>query len=215
MFSEIVDRAMSRSGRPDLLTTIEDYCNDTVRECCALRHFAKSLIEDQVTVTTSPHILSKPVRLQKLAALQYADGLFPREIRMGSALKDRTYFFYDAGSYWACSGVTVGDVLNIGYYQFPKKLKYYESALRPAVFDEEAETWTYLTAVTDPDKLIAREKVTNWITSDWTLLITEGTLAKVFKLIKDQERAVTHYSAFERMKNLQFLSTELYAPIQG
>jgi hypothetical protein len=50
---------------------------------------------------------------------------------------------------------------------------------------------------------------TNWLIEDWYDVIFEGTMAKIYKLFKDTERAATHFSLYEQQR-VNLFSTEVH-----
>lgn len=218
MFSELVDTAVSRSGRPDKRADVIAFINQTVREMVAKHYFAKNLVEDTVVASADPFIFQRPIRLQRFRTVQYANGTFPPFIQPGRKMADFDEYYYAAASYFVFKGAVFAGSLsgsgnvNVAYYQFPKHLSYYGLGLRPATYDFDLEVWTYLPAfdVDEDTREQARDLVSNWLLRDWYDLVTEGTLAKIFKVVDDSNRASTHFSFFERAYAAQFLATEIY-----
>lgn len=228
-YSQLVDRAVARSTRPDRQLDIQDFVNQTIRECHSdddekVVFFRKNLIEDQITTTSDTGFTWTPppgfqrmqaVRFPGVTTLDFVLGVYPKNIAPGRAQNDEDYFYYRAGTYFAFKGPGAsGSLIDLGYYQFPTRLFYYEEALRPATYDESIGDFTYLTAVTDAEKLAARLLVTDWLIQDWYDVIFEGTLAKVFKLIDDTPRAVTHFSLYQRQRR-QLMTTEILERAEG
>lgn len=210
MYSEIVDAVILRSGRPDLALDVQSYVNQTIRQLSAKAFFDKNLVEDGVTAAADPHTWTRPVRLQRLQTVRYPSGLYPEFHRPGRVLRNKSYYYYAAATYYIFKGCSTGTVA-VAYFQFPKRLEYRAAgiATRLAIYSQEDETWTYDPSLTtDALQLAQRENVSNWLLLDWYDLVMEGTLAKIFKQVKDTERSATHYSQFMRTISEEFLATE-------
>lgn len=228
MFSEICDLAAQRSGRLDRLNNgdIPAYLNTTFREMQAVAFFYKDGIEDVIAASsTDPTIWTYPTLFRKLRTAQYPDGSFPDHVQPGKGLRPYIHsnntkgYYYAAANYIAfqnaASGIFQGNPtnnINLYYYTWLPRLKYYAVGLRPATYDTTTAAWTYfnLSGNADPDNnldytLLANQpiallRVSNWMTISYFEFMIEGTLAKLFKGIKDDTRAVQSYSLWERYK---------------
>ena len=206
MFSELVDRIVIRSGRPDRIADIRSYVHASIRECQMLAYFARDMTEDTITATAGPHIWERPANLRLMRTARYPGDIYPNFAGPGKRQLDEDYYYYGGSNYFAFSGIATGEEINVAYYSYAKRLAYYEDAVvpvRPAVYDEELETWTYLqagsyvsTLGTDALDEAARNLVTNWLLLDWMDLIEEGGLAKIFKSVGD-ERSRTAFALFK------------------
>lgn len=207
-FSAAVDSVIARSQRPDRRADIIAYVRQTMRECQVFKKiaFARDLIEDQLTATSSPFIWDRPQELRLLRTVQYGifgarnAQIYPTFLRPGKKQETEQYYYYAGPDYFVFKGVDAGTIVNVAYYAYFKKLPYYAIADRPAVFDLETDNWNYLTATTDQDKAIARALVSNWLLFDWYDLIVEGGLAKIFKTVGDQ-RAVSSFALYKSLQN--------------
>lgn len=206
-FSSVVDEVVSRTGRGDRLQNIADYVNNTISETSTLEFFRKDLVEDQIEPDGSdPFYWEYPFNFRMLLAVRGSDGLFLRAFKPGPMQQGEDAqvrgFWYQAGNYVAFGGryIAQWSTLDLAYYTYPARLAYYAEAARPARFDLETLSWTYLTAVTDEEKETARGLVTNWmIYGTWYDMVIEGTLAKLWKNLKD-DRAVPTYSNYKQMQ---------------
>lgn len=211
MFSEVVDTCIARSRRGDLATSIAAWENLTIQEMIGKHFFAKNMIEEQVIQDGgNPFRWPTPARFQRMRSVKDGLGEFPTFAAPGKLQSEVTKFYYRTPDYFIFKALE-GDVF-VSYYQFPKKLKYYTVADRPAIYDFVTETWTYLPAyaVDDATKQNARDLVSNWVLRDWYELVQEGVLAKTFKAANDETRAATHFSFFERTYSSVFLTAEAY-----
>lgn len=237
MFSEMCDTVVQRSGRLDRLNNgdIPAYANTVFRELQALGFFYKDGVEFQIAASsTDPTIWTYPQLFRKMRTAQYPDGSFPDHVMPGKGLRPYIHsnntkgYYYSAANYIAfqnaASGIFQGNPtnnINIYYYQWLPRLKYYAVGLRPATYDETLAQWTYfnLSANPDPDNnldytLIANQpialaRVTNWTLISYIEMMTEGVLAKLFKGIKDDTRGIQSYSLWEKYKQ-DILKTEIW-----
>lgn len=223
MFSEVVDTVISRALRPDRKQDIIAWLNLTISEMQGkTNYFSKNLVEDAISVTVAPFIWTRPERMQKLRTARYTNGVFPRFLMPGRAQFQQNDYYYAGSTYFVFSGVSIGEFINVAYYQFRKRLKYFEPGVRPATYDFQTETWTYYNLLTlgaapynldytlSENQQTAQDLVSNWLLKDWYDLVTEGVLAKVYKGGNDETRAATHFSFFERTYNSTFLGSEIH-----
>lgn len=211
MFSELVDEIIAASGRPEMQADIASYINLTILEARSMRFFYKDLVEDQLTTTAKPHIWTLPRFFRRLRTVYYPSlDVYPDFLQPGKVQAGKRNYYYAAAGYFVFVGdFTVGDSINYGYYQRSRELSYYAAADRPAVWDEDTETWTYLDPqpTTDDEREALRAKVTNWVLKDWRLMVREGVLGKVFNL-KGDPRSRAHYAMYQTVLNGQFLTDE-------
>ncbi len=208
MFSEVVDSAITRTRRPSKKNDAKGYARASIRECETIDYkaFDKSLEEDQITVTASPHIYTRPANFRILRTVKYPQaGIFPHFIRPGKKQIDKTHFYYASLDNIIFKGVGVGDNIDLAYYIYQPRLTYYDIGARPAVFDGFPTTnattfnttgdWVYLEGGSYVSSLTggataeaaARALVTNWILDDWFHLIEEGIVAKLLKQASDRQ----------------------------
>ncbi len=223
MFSELVDEVAVLSGKPNRKADVARYVNATIRECVVRQEWHRSLVEDQFVVSVVPATLDRPSQLRHLRTVNYNGDIYPKFIEPGRKQNESDYFYYASTTYYVFAGVTVGDTINYAYYTNLKHLSYYDASTgseRPAVFDELTDTWTYWDSATSTfistlgsttlDDA-AEALVTNWLITDWKELIIEGSLAKLFKITKDDRAGIT-FALYKSMqidleKGEQFAST--------
>lgn len=226
MFSELVDTVLARCGRTDRKEDIISYVNLTIRSVQAKIFCYNNLTEDQIEATADPFIWINPINFQKLKAARYNDGEYPVS-KMGKGQDTYPNRYYLGPGYVGFTGMEVGSLIDVAYYKFQPRLKYYEDNQRPATteFNYTTEQYNFsyydLTSIGDLDytlvanQPLARAKVSNWILLKWREMIEEGTLAKVYKLIGETERAATAFSLFERTRVQEFEPTENDSPYPG
>lgn len=99
---------------------------------------------------------------------------------------------------------------NGGKDVLPMNVKPAATDTRPAIYNRETETWSYLVggvyvATTgDPNNdLIVQALVSNWLLMDWYDLCAEGTLAKLFKAINDPRASLSFQLFSKYLADLQ------------
>ena len=192
MFSELIDEAVAISGRPNRITDITTYANNTIRECDVLELWARDLIEAQLTAAAVPFTWTVPTNFRQIRTANYDNLFWPKFIEPGKKQTDHEFFYYRASDYFVFANVSTGTLVNIAYYSYLKRLYYFAVGARPAVWDPVAETWSYLsggvyvpTLGTDALDAAARALVTNWLLEDWYNTILTGTTAKILTAIND------------------------------
>lgn len=210
MFSELVDEAALRAGRPDRKADIKSWANSTIRECVVLAYFARDMVEDTITADAAPYIWTKPNNFRLLRTAKYPSGIYPKFAAPGKRQDSFDYFYYGGPTYFVFAGVDSGSEISVAYYAYPIRLKYYDGTTgneRPAIYDRETETWTYWNGTIYVSTLgstaldeAAQTLVTNWILQDWYDLGLEGTMAKLFKSIDDKRAGSTFglYKSFQK-----------------
>jgi hypothetical protein len=216
--SQLVDELVDETKRPDMLTDLVRFVNQTVRESHfsgdrrAALLFKGNFKELELTATSETGFswdAPTPAIFQHMAAVQYPEvfdfegkTIWAMEIQPGKRVNDLEHYYYRAGDSFAFSGYGGnGKTINIGYYEFPPSLKYYpDDATRPAEYDPE-DGWTYPAGAATPEEQeAARLRVTNWLLLRWSDVISEGVRAKLYKRLSDTERARTSYSMYESLR---------------
>jgi hypothetical protein len=231
-FSQLVDDVMAETMRPDMLVSIASYVNETIRELhmdkatgSSIR-FKANLLEVELTTTVDDgHQWEIPVPqvFQGVEAVfypglgKYARERSPSTLYVLSEGVDGKYQWYRSGANLVLMGYGgSGQLADIAWYQFPRKLVYYDTSERPMTWDDESQTVTYLTSydVDDTTRATAQDKTTNWLLSRWESLVMQGARAKIYARLNATDRAKLAYSLFENGKPLLMSSeTFSYAPI--
>jgi len=219
-FSEIVDELMVELVRPDFKALITDYLNLTIRESHQKKTnadvvpvlYESNRVEDSVTITSLPAVWDIPniARFQYFETAYYpASGRYAlkrhvtRTMEKGNNPLDP--FWYRAGGYFVFNGVNVGEDVKLTYFQYPARLKYYAVAtpqIRPAVYDFEADVYTYATAydVDATTRANARAIVTNWLLLNHAEVMKQGVRAKVWARLGESDRAKMAFSLYESLR---------------
>ncbi len=220
-FSSIIDEALALSGRGAASkNSILKYARSSMREAQIQAFFHRDRIELSITATAQPHIWTSPNTIRMIETVRYPGNVYPAFITPGKLQRDpselQDEYYYAASNYYAFANIDVGDTIDISYFSYFRSFIYYATAVRPARFDLDTLTWEYLdndgnyvaSLSTTALEEAARDKVTNWLIFNWTELVLEGTLAKQFKIIKDDKAGAT-FSLFERFKK-DLLTAEPY-----
>lgn len=216
-FSQLVDKLVSETKRPDLVSDIATYLNQTIREVHFTPDRGASLLymdnfrESQLTANVETGFtwdLPNPGTFQKMQVVGYpsvydrlGNDVYAEEVVPGRHLAEKTNYFYRVGQTFVFSGYGgVDSLVNVGWFEFPRSLKYYTPATRPAEYDVELG-WTYPPEVNTPELEAAAQTLTsNWLLMRWEEVLAEGLRAKVYKRTSDTERARTCYSLYGSLR---------------
>lgn len=216
-FSQMVDAMVSETKRPDLVSEIARYVNQTIRELHfsgdrnAVIFYEENYREATITATSETNQtwdIPDPTIFQKMAAVRYSDVfdrngdvIWAKPTTPGRHLNQLDYFFYRAGGSFAFAGYGgINSHIDLSWYEFPKSLTFKSVAARPASFDIETG-WTYADGInTDELKAAAQLLTTNWLLMRWNDVVAEGVRAKVYKRLSDTERARTCYSMYGSLR---------------
>jgi hypothetical protein len=233
-FSELVDKMVLETKRPDLRSEICTYLNQSVREV----HFepehgnvvfySSNYREELLTADTESQFYwdaPSVANFQGIARVrfnsayndqgrqQYAKEMFP-----GPRFESEPYAYYRVGHRFIFGGARgyggIGANIAISWFEYPPALKYYQPADRPATYDVESG-FTYKLDFNDTDehREDAQRKTTNWLLLRWFTVIEEGLRAKVYKRLSDDSRARTSYSLYGQLR--QGLYTSEIADMGG
>lgn len=231
-FSGLVDEILRQAGRYDRLLDVISHLNSTIRECQAFGVTPNDLYEDQVTIDVEPFVWTYPKRLRFLLTAQYENTKdYPKFLRPGKQQQGEDCYYYKATDYYIFKGTQgVGDKLNVAYYRYGARHKYYlrygqdsskvpgdaTYTVRPAYFDPEGEVWYYLNAEEDgyvttlgdtAEETLRQENVSNWIILKWKDMLMQGAQAKLFHSVGDQDRSRTAFAIYKQQQDL-FLKEE-------
>ncbi len=212
-FSQLIDEVAAITGRTSAARKghIAAYANATMRECIVQAFFFRDLIEDQITVTAeNPFTWERPNLFRRLRTVQYeASGEYPPLKLPGKIQRGLTCYYYAAGTYLAFKGIAINDLLNVAYYSYPKRLKYYDGSTGneyPAIWNFETEAWSYwngtvyATSLDTPELEAAAEAlVSNWLLLAWNDVVLEGTAAKQWGKVND-DRARSSFALYNVLK---------------
>jgi hypothetical protein len=216
-FSQLVDSIVSETKRPDLVSEIVSYANQTIREChlhpetSAIQFFPDNARETRLTANREGSFtwaIPNRATFQKIHTVKYTGSydrlgqeVYPKEVTPGRHLSDITAYYYRVGKEFVFSGFYgINALIDIYWFAYPPSLKYMPANCRPMVFDDfdqkiYSEAWICDSSTEDADKL-----TTNWILESWSEVVKEGVRAKVYKRLSDTERARTCYSLYAQLR---------------
>lgn len=222
-FSQAIDMVALELGRQDSKPALVSYMNQTIRDVHVTNYaggqstplkFGANLIENVLTANLDDNYvwpIPNMTRHQLLVAVYYPDiGKYAHPTGAGTKLLengenlDDGLNVYRSGDNYVFSGYgATGSQIQVAYYEYPRRLKYYASNANPAapaVYNEDTETWTYNAPYNTgipADEEIARNLCTNWLLMRWQDLIMQGTRAKMYGRLADNDKARVAYSSFE------------------
>lgn len=229
-FSQMVDLLLKEIVRPDMVTMLPNYLNQTIREMHTNAQtsqpvaYADNRIEHAITIDSTVEgtdsfvwPLPDPTRFQMVEAVYYRGwGIYakPRtpDVARVRNFSDplREYYYYRSGPNLAFSRPGgVGDVIEASILYYPSRLVY-QSLIgnqRKVKWNYETETFEYLNGGTIADL----DKATNWLIQRHSDCLLEGTRAKAYKRMDDQNRAKLAYSQYESMR-AAVIATESVSP---
>lgn len=207
MFSEAVDEVVRQSGRPARRAEIATFVNATIRECNSLAYFLRQMIEDQLTTSAAPFIWTRSTKFHTFRTVEYpaqtgflVNSIWPKLLLPGKHLEDEIHYYYFSGDSVVFAGLEVSGLINVAYFEYFKRLKdYVDPTTRPAVWDFETETFTYLSAFdnNETERANARDLTSNWILQYWNHLIVEGAKAKIYLTTKDIDRSRPSFALYK------------------
>lgn len=216
-FSQLIDSVVSETKRPDLVSEIASYLNQTIREVHftpdrnAALFFSENFNEALLTATSESGYswdIPNPGTFQKMVGVKYptiydrrGNDVWASETTPGRHLSALDYYFYRVGGTFVFSGYGgVDSQIALAWYAYPASLKYKTAIQRPAEYDVETG-WSYAEGVdTEELQAAARSLVTNWLLLRWADVLMEGVRAKIYKRLSDTERARTCYSLYGSLR---------------
>jgi len=220
-FSQVVDEMTLEIVRPDMITMIPGFLNQTIREMHMHAQtnmpvfFDDNRNEALVTVSQADSNdgtflwdIPNMALLQAIEAINYGYGnryakqKSPQVARLND-LSDPNggYYWYRSGPQIAMAG-TGGDgkTVRISWFAYPRSLRYYlPGSTRPLTYNEETMEYAQPQGAT-----ISLEEAmnlsTNWLLQRHAEVLKEGIRAKAYKRMDDQFRASTAYSQFQAMR---------------
>lgn len=216
-FSQLVDSMKAETLRPNMTAEIVSYLNQTIREV----HFepergnvaflVPNYNEDQVVADAEDGFywtIPDVATFQGLAAVRfdsvYLTGarVYAAEVMPGRLTESRDYSYQRAGERVYFRGYGgLNATVSLAWYEYPRALKYYAEADRPATYDV-ADGWSYHADynVSDESRAAARSLVSNWLLLRWYMVIEEGVRAKIYKRLSDDARQKVAYSLYMQQR---------------
>lgn len=218
VFSEIVDEVLKEVIRPDLITMLPGFLNQTIRETnvgvvsSEPVFFSENRKEDRVTVpSVTDNVYLWPIpRTTVFQAMDavffekyqvYANLVSPQSMRMLNSMRPNDVFqYYRSGPFYAMRGFGgVGDKIMLAWYEYPHSLKYYPKGLtRPLTFDIETQTYVQPQGASI-SLAAAMDLSTNWILDRHEEMLKEGLRAKAYARMDQESRASIAYSKYKQL----------------
>lgn len=217
-FSQLVDRVLKETVRPDLIDMLPGYLNQTIRELFVHAQtglpcfYDDARHEEQIELLTLTNKtfayvweLPRPTRFQAIESVYYDSiqrYVYKGDPRTALARND---FNVDAKYYWyrVANAIVmsapgkIGDTVRVSWFEYPRALAYQQEADRVFVYDQDNDMYAYKSGIPDPEA--AKEAATNWALERFEELLAEGLRAKAYKRMND-ERQRTFYSNYETMR---------------
>lgn len=214
-FSQLVDKMIRETHRPDMAPEIASYLNQVIREV----HFdpqtnnvviySENYKEQQLVATVESGMtwsIPNPANFQAILGVKFARcDRWAKQVTPGPRIQLEDYCWYRGGSMLAFGGRLgyggIGAAIQLAWYEYPRGLKYFPLVNRPAEYDPDSG-WTYAPTydVDEVTRLQAREMVSNWLLMRWDTVLEEGLRAKIYKRTSDTERQRTSYSLYMQLR---------------
>lgn len=217
-FSQLTDELILEVNRPELVSQVAGFVNQTVRELHADRQsgvaisFWSNLVEVLLAAnveTAYIYMLPQAHLFQRVEAVyypqvgRYADMRRPSSAYAFSGEIGADRFWYRSGDTLAFSGYGgIGAQIKLAYFSYPQRLTYFANALNPCKWSDVTQAFTYLPAydVDATTRASAQALCSNWLIARYGELIRQGVRAKLYMRLGDVERARLHFSLYENMR---------------
>lgn len=228
MFSELVDDIVRRTNRQDFIKDIAIYANEVLRSVHCTEFFYRDEVEiclnvDEALAEQNTFVWERPRDFRAIVAVKYLDKPFLDEketfianIPPGIGQANSDMFYYGVGTHFVFYCRHGLSRIAVAYVKAPRRFTYYPEGERPAVFNRETNTWSYLdrsgkyVASLGSDELEqqARDKVYDWLLADYDVMISSGVATKIFSILNDPRNKVEYANFKEALKYVR--QTEKY-----
>lgn len=218
-FSQLVDKMVLETRRPDMQADICSYLNQTIRELHFTPDNNKAVffqdnLKEAILQATEATGFSWDVPVgvfQGPAACRYdsvtdSNGakIWPKyHLSPNRAMEQDPYWYYRAGTrifFYGYGGQY--STISFSWYEYPKTLFYFTVPNRPCTYDVYGFSYHEdFRANPLVDYPAAESACTNWLLQRWDQLIEEGLRAKIYKRLSDTERARTSYSMYTSLRS--------------
>lgn len=192
MFSELVDRCVSISGRPDQLNSFVAHANETMRTISKRGDWPDDSVEERIPVDPmgqgmtiwNPEVGRS--RFRREDYIEDARGAEPTAVRPSRRVRDLEFYYYRSGDSFVFKGGVVH--IDVYYYAYQPWLRYFPVSQRPSVFQIPTGEWT-------DDTPAQVDLVSNWMLERHNAIVEAGTLQRFFASKQDQRQGL-YYSIF-------------------
>lgn len=225
-FSQLVDKVILETSRPDMRDQIADYLNQTIREIHAEPERGKVFLyesnyrEAQITATSEQQQSWKipdVTVFQKELCVRFdnqwntnGSPVFAEKAIPGPKMYTLPYYYYRGADSLIFGGARgyggIGAKISVAYYEYPRGLRYIannDSEHREVTWNEGLHQFEFADDTLTPEQQEAiLLRYTNWVLQRWEQVLLEGLRAKVYKRTGDETRQRTCYSMFMQLRNL-------------
>jgi len=194
MFSELVDRCVKISGRPDQISTIVMAANEAIRAISKAGNWPDDTLEEVVAppvISTNPMVWTPEVgrlRFRREEYIEDAAGREPTAVRPSRRMRDLGFFYYRSGESFVFKGNR--GFVRVYYYAYQPWLVYFPIGARPNTFNTATGDWAF-------PAIAAVNAVSNWMLERHNSIVEAGALARFFAGKQDPRQAL-HYSIFQQ-----------------
>lgn len=217
-FSQAVDTVLTETMRPDMRDMIVQYMNQTIRELHLDTMtklpvgFTSNMVEDEVAIDADVDeaflwTIPNNHRFQFIESIYYPNiDEYVKEKRPSTAFlfagqANSEYYWYRTGPSQIAMAGHGGptETVKIAWFNMLRRLVYYATSARPAVWSDATESYTYHADYdgTDAERLEALDLSTNWMLERYEDLVLNGVRAKIWIRIGEESRGKMAYSQFE------------------
>lgn len=223
--SQIIDDLIAETMRPDMKRQMVGFANQTIRELHFEKNsgmaigFKSNLVETYLTADNDDgfgYDIPRPQLFQRVEAVWFDSiGRYVRESNPASSMLsdlDSRFSWYRSGHRLVFNGYGgVGSGIRLAYFEYPRRLEFYDQASRPVKWDTTEDIFVYKVEYDGTPEL--REKAlwlsTNWLIYRWQDYVMQGVKAKVYARLQQMDRARLAYAAFKEMVP-HIISAETY-----
>lgn len=225
-FSQLIDKVLQDSNRPDMKFQAIAALNGTIRELHADPNSGAAIFygenrqEDLLEADVAegftwdiptPWVFQQMESVYYPARGKYATEKKPSAVFVNPREPSSEIYFYRTGPAFAFSGYGgLTAEVKLSWFEFPRELEYALPAARLVTWDVATQTYLYdPTLVTVAQQDAARLKATNWMLERYESLLLEGTKGKLWGRLGESEKGKLAYSLYSSWRP-QMVGAESY-----